>query len=138
MLYLSLKLKKLIIYSSIVNSGFLLFGFVSNNIDGIINSFLFLIIYICTTFLLFIIYLSIRVVHNNNSLVSFYDLLMLKKTHILIALIFCYWFVFYCWYSSISRVFWEIIFILVYFKRTIFCFIYYCYIFNRCYFLLLY
>ncbi len=82
------KIKKLIIYSSIVNSGFLLFGFISNNIDGIINSFLFLIIYICTTFLLFIIYLSVRVVHNNQSLVSFYDLLMLKKTHILISLLF--------------------------------------------------
>ena len=84
-----IKIKKLIIYSAIVNSGFFIIGLIVNNIDGLISSLLFLIIYIITTILLFLVYLVSRVVYTNKNIVNFFDLILLKKSNIILSLCFC-------------------------------------------------
>lgn len=79
------KIKRLIAYSAIVNSGFLMLGITTGTLDGIAASLLFLIIYIVLMLTFFTIYLSAFTYYNGNKLASFKDLILLKKGNLILA-----------------------------------------------------
>jgi NADH-quinone oxidoreductase subunit N len=80
------KIKRLFAYSAIVNGGFLLIGLVVGTIDGFSSSILFLLIYISLILNLFTIYISVNFYYNNHKLVTFKDLILLKKGNLLLAI----------------------------------------------------
>lgn len=62
-----IKIKKFMAYSAITNSGFILLGFYTFSFEGLINSFIYLIIYLILTFTLLYFFISFIPYKNSNS-----------------------------------------------------------------------
>lgn len=61
------KIKKFMAYSAITNSGFILLGFYTFSFEGLVNSFIYLIIYLILTFTLLYFFISFSPYRNANS-----------------------------------------------------------------------
>jgi len=82
------KVKRLIAYSAIVNSGYLLIGALTSTLDGIASSIVFLIVYIVLILNLLTIYLVLTKYYNNLKLNSFKDFTLLKKSNLAVSISF--------------------------------------------------
>lgn len=70
------KIKKFMAYSAITNSGFILLGFYTFSLEGLITSFIYLIIYLILTFTL--LYFFISFIPYKSSVVSLQNLTFLN------------------------------------------------------------
>ncbi len=81
------QIKKLLIYSSIVNSGFLLSTILLNSIEGFVSTFFYLFIYIVLLVSFFVIYLSLISYNSNIKLSYLRDFGYIKDSNLLLC--FC-------------------------------------------------
>lgn len=76
------KIKKFMAYSAITNSGFILLGFYTFSLEGLVMSFIYLLIYLVLTFTLYFFFISF--IPYKNSTVSLYNLTFLNYKSLLI------------------------------------------------------
>jgi NADH-quinone oxidoreductase subunit N len=75
------KLKRLLAYSSITNIGYIITALLNDNVFGLSNSLLFIIIYLINLICIFILFMNLFDLKNKHYIESFYSLSGLYKTH---------------------------------------------------------
>jgi NADH-quinone oxidoreductase subunit N len=75
------KLKRLLAYSSVTNIGYIITGLLNDNIFGLSNSLLFIIIYLINLICIFILFMNLFDFKNKHYIESFYSLSGMYKTH---------------------------------------------------------
>ena len=98
-----IKIKRMLTYSMIANSGFLILVFSLGNLNSINVGFFYLFSYLFITAGIFITILSFREKSNNYILKNINSLINLYEINPVLAFCFFYFFIFYGWYTAIIR-----------------------------------